>query len=144
VTSSGPFHRNPATDLVSANQLTDYQFIIAPLQTDRGGVVLRCATGLGPPVGKNNLVLGGWYFDSSLIYSELHCRSSVFRVQTASKKKYPGIINLYPCGPLSVDEEGLYSCVIMNTSMMNQTTRVGLYLSGRSELLDICTPSPHC
>ena len=143
VTSSGPSHRNPTTDLVSSNQLADYQFIFAPLQTDKGGVVLRCATGLGPPFGENNLVLGGWYFDGSLISMGSRCSSSMFHVRAANTKRYPGIINLYPCGSLTADEEGVYSCVIMNSSMMNQTTRVGLYLHGRSESLDMY-PSSHC
>ena len=143
VTSSGPSHRNPTTDLVSSNQLADYQFIFAPLQTDKGGVVLRCATGLGPPVGEDNLALGGWYFDSSLISMGSRCSRSMLQVRSANRKRYPGIINLYPCGSLSADEEGVYSCVIMNSSMMNQTTRVGLYLHGRSESLDMY-PSSHC
>jgi len=66
---------------------------------------------------------------------------SVFQVRSANYRNFPGVINLYPCGsvgrPLSPEEEGVYSCMIMNSSMMVQTTRVGLYLSGRSESLDM-------
>jgi len=140
VTSSGPTHSNPTTDLFTANQLADYQFITAPLQTDQVGVVLRCATGLGPHGSSNNLVLGGWYFNGMQIFAGSSCSeesSSVFQVRSANRRNFPGIINLYPCGPLSADEEGVYSCMIRTSSMMVQTTTVGLYISGRSELLDM-------
>ena len=140
MTSSGPAHRFPDTDAVTANQLTDYQFIRAPLQTDQGGVVLRCASGLGPPDTMNSTVLGGWYFGGMEITEGTTCgggSSSVFEVRSASRRRFPGIINLYPCGSLSPDGEGVYTCVMMNSSMMIQTTRVGLYLSGRSESLDM-------
>ena len=140
MTSSGPTHSNPATDVVTANQLADYQFITAPLQTDQNGVALRCATGLGPPGISSNLALGGWYFSGMQIFVGSSCSgesNSVFQVRSANRRNFPGIINLYPCGPLSVDEEGIYSCMIMNSSMMVQTARVGLYLRGRSELLNM-------
>jgi len=142
VTSSGPTHSNPDTDAIIANQLTDYQFITAPLQVDTNRVVLRCASGLGPPSTSNNLVLGGWYYGRSKIFAGSSFAggfsslfNSVFVVRSSYTRRFPGIINLYAYGSLSADEEGVYSCVIMNSSMMNQTTRVGLYLSGRSESL---------
>jgi len=128
-------------DTVSSNQLGDYSFITAPvkLPTDNHGVVLRCATGLGPASDKNTLSLGGWYFRNAKIQVNMQsCQSkSVFEVRQARPKSFPGIINLYPCGDLTYDEEGVYSCKILNSSRMIETTRVGLYLSGRSESLDV-------
>ena len=35
---------------------------------------------------------------------------------------------------LTAATEGVYSCTMMNSSMMNQTMRVGVYFYGRSEL----------
>ena len=144
MTSSGPTNYSPDTDAIIANQLTDYQFITAPLQTDLHGVVLRCASGLGPTSTSSNLALGGWYYDRSQIFAGSSCAgrfgplfNSVFVVKSSNRRVFPGIINLYACGPLSADEEGVYSCMMMNSSMMNQTTRVGLYLSGRSELVNM-------
>ena len=140
MTSSGPVHSNPDTDAAIANQLTDYQFIRAPLRADKFGVVLRCASGLRPPDTMNSTVLGGWYFRGMEITVGTTCgggSSSVFEVRSANRRRFPGIINLYPCGPLSHDGEGVYTCMMMNSSMMVQTTRVGLYLSGRSESLDM-------
>ena len=141
MTTSGPAHSSPATDVVSANQLADYSYITAPLQTDTlptdtNGVALRCATGLGPIGSQNNNDLGYWYFGGDIIPVAQPC-GSVFQVRQAGFRPYPGVINLYPCGSLSPDEEGVYSCMMMNSSMMVQTTRVGLYLSGRSESLDM-------
>ena len=140
MTTSGQAHRSPETDAVSANQLGDYSYITAPLknQTDKNGVVLRCATGLGPASGEKSTDLGDWYFGGAMVPVTQICVSeSKFEVRQAHLMNFPGILNLYPCGNLTHDEEGIYSCKIKNSSMMNQTTRVGLYLSGRSESLDI-------
>ena len=134
---SGPTHSSPSTDLITANQLTDYQFITEPLQTDTSGVALRCASGLGPPASDRSLSLGGWYFGVSKINWGIRCSRPRFEVRSANRNHFPGVINLYPCGPLSADEEGVYSCMMMNSSMMVQTTRVGLYRSGRSESVDV-------
>jgi len=141
ITTSGPTHSNPSTDLVSANQLADYAYITAPLQTDTNGVLLRCATGLGPTGSQTNNDLGNMYFGGAIIPVAQPC-GSVFQVRQAGFRNFPGVINLYPCGPLSPDEEGVYSCMMMNSSMMVQTTRVGLYLSGRSESLDMYPITP--
>ena len=140
MTTSGPAHSTPATDLVSANQLADYSYITAPMQNDTfptstNGVALRCATGQGPTGSQRNNDLGDWYFGGAIIPVAQPC-GFVFQVRQAGFRGNPGVINLYPCGPLSPDEEGVYSCMMMNSSMMVQTTRVGLYLSGRSESLD--------
>jgi len=134
---SGPTHSSPSTDLITANQLTDYQFITEPLQTDTNGVALRCASGLGPPGGDRSLSLGGWYFGVSKINVGIRCSRPRLQVRSANRNHFPGVINLYPCGSLSADEEGVYSCMMMNSSMMVQTTRVGLYRSGRSESVDV-------
>jgi len=136
VTTTGSNHSSPATDLVSSNQLVDYSYITAPLQTDTNGVVLRCATGQGPLGTQDNNDLGDWYFGRTMISVASSCRS-VFQVRQANRRNYPGVINLYPCGPLSPAKEGIYSCMIVNSSMMNQTTRVGVYFSVRSESNDM-------
>ena len=123
----------PETDLVSGNQLFDYSFITTPFTLDEHGVLLRCATGLGSG-SSSSIVLGGWHFNSAQIAVGQQCSESVFEVRQANNRLYPGVINLYPCGTLSASEEGVYSCIIMNSSMINQVTRVGVYLNGRSKL----------
>jgi len=65
------------------------------------------------------------------------CSGPVFEVRGANTARYPGVINLYLCETLTITEEGVYSCIMMNSSMMNQTMRVGVYLSGRSKSFDM-------
>ena len=122
----------PETDIVSSNQLDDYSFIHSPFTLDPFGVLLRCTTGLGPG-SSSSTELGGWYFSGAQISVDQPCNST-FQVRQANRRIYPGVINLYPCGTLSLSEEGVYSCIIINSSMVNQIMRVGLYFSGRSEL----------
>ena len=126
----------PADDLISSSQLPDYSFLMEPFILDRFDVLLRCATGLGPTGGQAITALGRWHFDGNQILVTHPC-DSVFQVRSANSRNFPGVVNLYPCGSLSPDEEGVYSCMMMNSSMMVQTTRVGLYLNGRSESIDM-------
>ena len=127
-----------AADLVSSNQIIDYSFVRAPFLLDSFNAILRCASGLGPSVGGRNKALGGWYFKGAqLPVAQNSCRGPIFEVLGANSRRYPGIINLYLCGTFTTTEEGIYSCIMMNSSMMNQTMRVGVYFSGRSESLDM-------
>ena len=122
-------------DLVSGNQIFDYSFVMQPFTLDPFNAILRCATGLGPSGSDNNIVLGGWYFNGGQIPIGPNCDVSVFEVRGANTRNYPGIINLYLCGTFTTTEEGVYLCIMMNSSMMEQTMRVGVYFSGRSESL---------
>ena len=125
------------TDLDSSNQITDYSFIIQPFTLGSDYSILRCISGLGPSVGDNNAVLGGWYFNGSEIPVRTNCTGPVFEVRGANGRRYSGVINLYLCGTFTTTEEGIYSCNMVNSSMMNQTMRVGVYFSGRSESFDM-------
>ena len=134
VTSTGP-GLIPETDLVSENQLADYSYITDDeFTTDQFGVLLRCASGLGPSDYRSSLSLGGWTFKGTKVPTRYVCHDSAFVVRSSNDPIYPETINLYPCGSLSPDEEGVYSCMMKNSSMMVQTIRVGLYLNGRSKL----------
>ena len=129
---------NISTDLVSSNQITDYSFVTQPFILDEFNVILRCATGLGPSVGNFNPSLGGWYFNGAQLPVQDDCLGpDVIEVRGASTRNYPGVINLYLCFTFTTTEEGIYSCIMMNSSMMEETMRVGVYLSGRSESLDM-------
>ena len=135
-----------STDLASGNQITHYSFITQPFTRDPFNVLLRCATGLGPSGNDTNAALGGWYFNGTQLFVPTGgsvCEGPVVEVRGANGRRYPGVINLYLCGTFTTTEEGIYSCIMMNSSMMNQTMRVGVYFSGRSKSLDM-HPSPHC
>jgi len=126
-----------STDLVGSNQIADYSFVTQPFTLDVFEAFLRCATGLGPSGSDINIVLGGWYFNGIQIPVGSGCTGFVLEVRTANSRNYPGVINLYLCGTFTTTEEGVYSCIMMNSSMMNQTMRVGVYFSERSKSLDM-------
>ena len=50
--------------------LTDYSYINASNSPGNGVLLARCLTGLGPNGTNNgaNGVLGGWYFNGSMMY----------------------------------------------------------------------------
>ena len=124
---------NITTDLVGSNQITDYSHIPHDTGLDPFMVILRCVSGLGPTNRDNNVALGGWYFNGIKVPVRRNCDGPVFEVRGAAGGRYPGLINLYLCGTFTTTEEGVYSCIMMNSSMMEQTMRVGVYISGRSE-----------
>ena len=128
-----------STDLVSSYQTTDYSFVTQPFTLDNFNAILRCASGLGPSGSDINIQLGGWYFNGVQVPVPVRtgCSGPVFEMRAANNKNYPGVINLYFCGTFTATEEGVYSCIMMNSSMMNQTMRVGVYFSGRSESLNM-------
>ena len=121
----------------TSNQIADYSFITQPFTLDPNNVILSCATGLGPSGTESNTDLGGWYFNGARIPVGTNCGGPVFEVRGANGRNYPGVINLYLCGTFNTTQEGVYTCIMMNSSMMNQTMRVGVYFSGRSESLDM-------
>jgi len=48
---------------------------------------------------------------------------------------FPGIFNARVCGgrTLTTSTEGIYTCTLTNSSMINQSMSVGVYFSGRSK-----------
>ena len=119
----------------SSNELPNNLVVTVPTLS-LFGLIARCITGLAPP-GIDNTVLGGWYFNGTKVPLG-YCNSGpVVQAHSAniSIDDFAGIINLHLCeASLSTATEGVYSCTMMNSSMMNQTMRVGVYFGGRSEL----------
>ena len=126
-------------DLNSANAIADYSFITAMNGTSVDARIARCLTGLGPTstsTGANG-ALGGLYFNSNMIPNSdetASCSSEVIQVIPGSF--IAGITNIHQCGAFSTAAEGVYTCTMMNSSMMDQSVRFGIYLTGRSESLD--------
>jgi len=117
---------------IADNQIDDYSFVTQPFETN-GMTIFLCATGLGPSGTNSSTDLGGWYFNEAKIPMGSNCDGNVFEVQETNDQTFPGVISLHLCGTFTATEEGVYSCVMMNSSMMNQTMRVGVYFSGRSQ-----------
>ena len=119
----------------SATALTDYSYITA---SGSSRVLLaRCLTGLGPngTAFNANGILGGWYFKGTKINIGLQCPRAGAIIQPISGPNVAGLIALFQCRQFTTDTEGVYTCTISNSSMMDQSVRLGIYLDGRSESL---------
>ena len=119
-----------------ANALTDYSYITARSGTG-STVIACCVTGLGPS-GNDNGVLGGLYFFGDRIPNRSSCSSVT--IQPIPSSAAAGVINIAQCGAFSTAAEGVYTCTMMNSSMMNESVRFGVYFTGRSESLDLYIP----
>ena len=118
----------------SVNALTDYSYINARDGNPNNALLARCMTGLHPS-GNDNGVLGGWFFYSNKIPNRGSCSSSM--IQPMPGLALAGVINLFQCRQFTTAVEGIYTCTMMNSSMMDQSVRLGIYLNGRSESLDL-------
>ena len=101
-------------------------------------------TGLGPSGISDgaNGVLGGWYFNGIMIPNRDEqgpCASDVIQVRPGANTA--GMSNIRQCGAFSTSVEGVYTCTMRNSSMMNQSVRLGVYFAVRSESLDLYIPS---
>ena len=119
------------TGLTLADALTDYSYVNS---ATAGFQLARCLTGLGPS-GNDNGVLGGLYFNGNVIPNRDSCDSNSIQPRPGSGTA--GIINIDQCIGFTTDNEGVYTCTMMNSAMMNQSVRFGIYLNGRSESLDL-------
>ena len=115
--------------------LTNYSYISARTGTGNKGIIARCLTGLGPS-GNDNGVLGALYFNGNIIQHRRRCRDSQGIILSEPGTHTAGVINIHQCKQFSTAAEGIYMCTLMNSSMMNESIRFGIYLTGRSELLN--------
>ena len=117
------------TDIAHDNILTE-NFLFASATTNTNTILARCVTGLGPPGNQNNTILGQWTFNESVItYGE--CTNN-HAIQPRGAD-VAGVIDLYQCGTFMTTAEGIYTCTIMDSSMVNQSMSVGVYFPGRSK-----------
>ena len=137
--------------LTDANDfLTDYSYIHASDSPGSGVLLARCVTGLGPTgTTKNaNSDLGGWYFINGTMIPNsgvnqvcgspaVYDLKAVGAIQARPGLNTAGVINLRQCDPFTITLEGIYTCTMMNSAMMNQSVRLGVYFSVRSESLDL-------
>ena len=117
--------------IVSANALSNYSYVNTNSQHAQ---IARCVTGLGPNGTDNNTALGGCYFNGTKIPFAMCAESSAI-VQPRVAMNWAGVINIQQCREkLTTDMEGVYTCIMLNSSMMNESILFGVYSSGRSEL----------
>ena len=121
--------------------LTDYSYIHASDSPGSNGVLLaRCVTGLGP-TGTSNDVLGGWYFGGTMIPNSgetVQCGNpAVSAIQARLGNITAGVINMHQCRTFTNTKEGIYTCTMRNSSMVEQSIRLGVYFTGRSESFEL-------
>ena len=120
--------------IVSANAIGDYSYINAR-ESSFGVQIVRCVTGLGPSDSNDNNDIGSFYFNGTSIPFG-HCGPSTSIVQPRGAGNLDtsvGIINIGQCRDFSTTAEGIYTCTMTNSSMVDQSVRFGVYFTGRSE-----------
>ena len=128
------------TNLTLDDALTDYSYInVEGGNVSKIPIRARCLTGLSPSVNNKNGVLGGWWHpNGSKLPNRVFCLDIISSIPGGA---IAGVINLHQCRAFSTAAEGIYTCTMMNSSMMNQSVRLGIYFNGRSESLDLYIPS---
>ena len=125
------------TNLVRAsNVLDDYTYILLDGTERNNYVLFRCVTGQGPTWSGTNDDLGALYYNNVPLPDGV-CSGFILAEGAVNIKRYPGVYHARVCnnGILTTSTEGVYTCTLTNSSMMNQSVSIGLYLSGRSESL---------
>ena len=124
------------TNLPSAsNVLDNYTYILvdgSESESDNA-ITFHCVTGLGPSFDTND-VIGDIYYNNVLLTDQV-CNGFVIAQGAINTFRFPGVYEARVCGILTTSTEGVYTCILTNSSMMDQSVSIGLYLSGRSELL---------
>ena len=111
--------------------LTDYLYI----DTTNNNIsfpIARCVTGLGP-TDDENAALGGWYFNGTELTNGECNDPAGLQSNGAAISDYVGVIDLFQCGAFSTAAEGVYTCTIKDSMMVDQSMRLGVYFTGRSE-----------
>ena len=123
-------------DIVSDNAISSYSYVNAKNNIPQGIQIARCVTGLGPNSTENNTALGRCYFNqNSLPFDRCNNNFSAI-VQPRPANRWAGVINIQQCTEFTTDVEGVYTCMIMNSSMIYESIRFGVYFTGRGK-------SPH-
>ena len=126
------------TNLVQAsNVLDDYTYILLDGSEQDNHILFRCSTGLGPAGSNTNDVIGDLYYNNMPLPDGV-CGNGFIQAEGAvNVARSPGTYNARLCddGKLTTSTEGVYTCTLTNSSIMDQSVRIGLYLSGRSESL---------
>ena len=121
--------------IVSANAIDDYSYINAR-EGAVPGQIARCVTGLGPIDTNDNSDIGEVFFNRSSIPFAACTDGGSATVQprpATDLNSNVGVINMVQCRAFSTTVEGIYTCTMINSSMVEQSVRFGVYFTGRSE-----------
>ena len=123
--------------VISANAIGDYSYVNSRSDAYSSLQLAHCVSGLGANNGGRIASTSGLYFNGTQIPFWLACNNPITPlVQPTVDWGRPGVINIRKCSPFTTDWEGIYTCTMRNSSMMDQSIRFGVYFDIRSELLD--------
>ena len=119
----------------ASNILNNYSAIYIN-GTESNGSLFRCVSGLGPNSSNSNDDIGNVYLNGTLLTTHT-CNGFVQPKGADNISLFPGVFNVRLCESkqLTTSTEGIYTCTLKNSSMMNQSVSVGVYFSGRSKSL---------
>ena len=118
----------------ASNVLDDYTYILLDGSEANDRILFCCSTGLGPSGTDSNDVIGDIYHNNMLLTDQV-CNGFVIAQGVGNVARFPGVYQARVCGALTTSTEGVYTCTLTNSSMMDQSVSIGAYLSGRSESL---------
>ena len=118
----------------TANVLDDYSYVLLDGNEANGAILFRCSTGLGPSFNDSNDVIGDIYYNNMALPDGV-CSGVIQAEGTGNVFRFPGVYQARTCGTLNTSTEGVYTCTLTNSSMMDQSVSIGIYFSGRSESL---------
>ena len=115
-------------DITLNNRINDY----SPVSPTKNGLLFRCITGLGPG-GNTNDELGGLYFKGRQIPNE-QCEGPGIKPIGATIFNFVGAINTLLCtADFNINLEGVYTCMMRNSSLLYENIRIGVYFTTRSK-----------
>ena len=125
-----------STSVQASNALNDYSYILINGINQDFGLLFHCTTGLGPSSPATNDDIGDIYYND-IPLPEGTCNGFIYPLGVLDVARSPGVYQARVCGMLSTSTEGVYTCTLTNSSMMNQSVSIGIYLGGRSKLVCI-------
>ena len=125
---------NGTNAVQACNVLDDYTYILLDGSERDNHILFRCSTGLGPTGNDSNDVIGNLYY-SNIPLPDGVCNGFIQAEGARDVSRLPGTYQARVCdnGLLNTSTEGVYTCTLTNSSMMDQSVSIGLYLIGRSE-----------
>ena len=129
------------TSIVSANAIDEYSYVYARSDYYLTYWLARVVTGLGANPGDSIASSSECYFNGTLI-AFVGCNDPTsLPVQPRVQFSQAGVLNIVQCKTFTTDWEGIYTCTLRDSAMMDLSARFGVYFDIRSELLDnICIP----
>ena len=118
----------------TVNVLNNYTYILLDGSEANNAILFRCSTGMGPSNSDSNDIIGDMYYNNVLLTDQV-CNGFVIAQGVGNVAILPGVYQARVCGTLTTSTEGVYTCTLTNSSMMDQSVSIGAYLSTRSESL---------